>query len=89
MCGIFGAIGNNYHNIGLYFSNYLNHRGPNFQNNFYEHNKKMSLGHTRLSIIDLTDLANQPMIDETNNYVITYNHNSAYRTKKTTKSIYK
>ena len=73
MWGIFGAIGNNYHNIGLYFSNYLNHRGPNFQNNFYDHNKKMSLGHTRLSIIDLTDLANQPMIDKTNNYVITYN----------------
>ena len=73
MCGIFGDIGNNYHNIGLYFSNYLNHRGPNFQNNFYDHNKKMSLGHTRLSIIDLTDLANQPMIDKTNNYVITYN----------------
>lgn len=39
----------------------LKHRGPDAQKvNLYENNK-IGLGHTRLSIIDLSEKANQPM----------------------------
>ena len=47
----------------------LQHRGPDNKETYTEGN--ISLGHTRLSIIDLTKSANQPMVWK--QYVITYN----------------
>jgi len=70
MCGIYGAIGSNFsldeHIINL---NKLKHRGPDNQSYFYENN--VFLGHTRLSILDTTENANQPFIDDEN--VLVYN----------------
>ncbi len=46
-------------------------RGPDC-NRIYTHNK-VSLGHVRLSIIDISDAASQPYADETGRYTIIYN----------------
>jgi len=47
------------------------HRGPDAAGHFY--NERCGLGHRRLSIIDLSNAANQPMYDSTGRYVIVYN----------------
>ncbi len=46
-------------------------RGPNSSGTFVYGN--CGLGHTRLSIIDLSQEGNQPMLDHTGRYVIAYN----------------
>jgi len=43
----------------------MRHRGPDFEK-FIQINSKVSLGHQRLSIIDLHEESNQPFKDETN-----------------------
>ena len=51
------------------------HRGPDSSG--YEYykleNANIGLGHRRLSIIDLSNKASQPLKDESGNYIITYN----------------
>ena len=49
----------------------LAHRGPDAQGSFTE--EGISLGHNRLSIIDLSAAANQPMFDEKEELVIVFN----------------
>ena len=49
----------------------LIHRGPD-NTNIWE-NDILSLGHTRLSIIDLSSNGNQPMSSFTDRYVIVFN----------------
>lgn len=49
----------------------IHHRGPDV-NGYYE-NGGISLGHTRLSIIDLFECSNQPMSDHTGRYRIIFN----------------
>lgn len=58
MCGISGF---NFKNLDLILrmNNSLSHRGPDGSNHFVTEN--LSLGHTRLSIIDLSTSAFQPM----------------------------
>ena len=51
----------------------LDHRGPDGNGSWISPNKKVGFGHTRLSILDLTLSANQPFVDNTKNYVITFN----------------
>jgi len=50
---------------------YLNHRGPDSHG--ISINDYAALGHTRLSIIDLSDNASQPMLSENENFVISFN----------------
>ncbi|MCX7862107.1 MAG: asparagine synthase (glutamine-hydrolyzing) [Bacteroidales bacterium] len=74
MCGIVGYFSNKNNDDSLTFTNVLKpliHRGPDCQNFFYE--RPVYLGHTRLSIIDLTADANQPMFSDDKRYVIVYN----------------
>lgn len=74
MCGIAGFL-----TFNKYFSeddlhlmtNRLAHRGPDADGFFY--NGICGLGHRRLSIIDLSDRANQPMTSDNDRYVIIYN----------------
>ena len=47
------------------------YRGPNVQKIYTE--SGLGLGHCRLSIIDLSETANQPMKDTSGRYVLTYN----------------
>ena len=67
MCGITGFIDYKkkftIKNLEL-ITKKLIHRGPDYSNCFFENNKNFNigLGHTRLSIVDLSDNGNQPMI---------------------------
>jgi asparagine synthase (glutamine-hydrolysing) len=49
----------------------LDHRGPDFQNTV--HDEAVGLGHRRLSIIDTTSDANQPMTDPSGRYTLIFN----------------
>ena len=51
----------------------LGHRGPDGKGLWVSQNRKIGFGHTRLSILDLTSSANQPFIDNTRSYVLTFN----------------
>ena len=78
MCGISGIFffkGNNKvekKNL-VKMNKLLDHRGPDGNGSWISPNKKVGFGHTRLSILDLTLSANQPFVDNTKNYVITFN----------------
>jgi len=71
MCGIHGAI-----NASVEHSLYtIEHRGPDYQHyiEFKENGNLISLGHTRLSIVDLSPAGNQPMVTEDGNHAIIFN----------------
>ncbi|MBX2962146.1 MAG: asparagine synthase (glutamine-hydrolyzing) [Cyclobacteriaceae bacterium] len=76
MCGITGIFAFNL--IGkmnmIHLTNAtmaLAKRGPDFQDIY--HDQFVGLGHRRLSIIDTSFVANQPMWDENNRYAIVFN----------------
>ncbi|MBD2700043.1 asparagine synthase (glutamine-hydrolyzing) [Spirosoma sp. BT702] len=58
MCGIAGFIGRGNEDDLLRMIRQLRHRGPDFQGGWWQ--PGVGLGHARLSIIDLSDAANQP-----------------------------
>lgn len=73
MCGIVGIFGKGASKEKL--NSMLiaqKHRGPDFQGEFCI-SKKVALGHNRLAIIDLNSNANQPMYDNSNRYIISFN----------------
>lgn len=70
MCGICGGKSNVKLNI-VQMTSSLRHRGPDFLDTINIEN--VYLGHTRLSILDLSHNANQPMTSSSGRYVITYN----------------
>lgn len=85
MCGILGYIFNNNYKLSEeeFKENLkiLKKRGPNFsdQVTLNDNNYKLYLGHTRLSIIELSNIANQPFKDSENILVFNgeiYNHKS-------------
>lgn len=49
----------------------LQHRGPDFQDQWVDCDKRVALGHTRLSIQDLSNASNQPF--QRNNLVLSFN----------------
>lgn len=51
----------------------LSHRGPNAQGVYFDEQAPVCLGHRRLSILDLSEVANQPMHSACRGYVIVYN----------------
>lgn len=51
----------------------LAHRGPNAKGYFNSVDGKCRMGHRRLSIIDLSDAANQPMPSSCGRYVLVFN----------------
>jgi asparagine synthase (glutamine-hydrolysing) len=73
MCGIAGILGNNPNN-NFVLKNMLDaqkHRGPDATNVWNDN--FVFLGHNRLSIIDLSEQANQPMMSNCGNYCIVFN----------------
>ena len=70
MCGINGFIGEDAKKIEI-MNNVVSHRGPDAVGVYVSNG--ISLGHTRLSIIDTSKQANQPMIDEEKRFVIIFN----------------
>ncbi len=75
MCGIAGIyyFKNQQVPEGLLqrMTNAMSHRGSNADGFFTDHN--VGLGHRRLSIIDLSESANQPFADQTKRYQVVYN----------------
>lgn len=72
MCGIAGIIGEKADKLTLNkMLKSQHHRGPD--NTGVWENKNVILGHNRLSIIDLSNKANQPYIDSSKRYILTFN----------------
>ena len=80
MCGITGFI--DWDNIDSRDSsasilekmnNSLMHRGPDSSGIWFDSSQKVFLGHTRLSILDLTDQGHQPMISSSGRFCISFN----------------
>ena len=75
ICGIYNFLSKNIDskNIIKKINNLQKDRGPDNNNLWQSSCKKIALGHTRLSIIDLSNKASQPLMSNDKNYVITYN----------------
>ena len=74
MCGIYGIIGKDVKKYKSHFKlmgNEIKHRGPDFSGNFISNN--LLLGHQRLSILDLSKKANQPLKSLNSRYLISFN----------------
>lgn len=75
MCGICGIIGLNkapiYEQELKAMLDLQRHRGPDDEGTFLE--DSIGLGFVRLSILDLSQLGNQPMVSEDGNFVMVYN----------------
>lgn len=76
MCGIAGIISADPGDVNLNFlekmTNALVHRGPDGNGHWINHDGKVGLGHRRLSIIDLSNEASQPL-HYLNRYSIVFN----------------
>ena len=73
MCGIIGVSGNFLESDLKKATLKLNHRGPDDSGTYFNEDKKIGLGHTRLSIIDLSPLGHQPMISEDKSVILVFN----------------
>ena len=72
MCGIFGAMNLKLEREkGISCLNRLSHRGPDGWGFWQE--EGMSLGHRRLSVLDLSEKGKQPMTYGNGRYVIVFN----------------
>ncbi|MFN8438200.1 MAG: asparagine synthase (glutamine-hydrolyzing) [Cytophagales bacterium] len=76
MCGIAGILAFDQSGINFFDKlsgalQKLHLRGPDVQQIYTKDN--ISVGHARLSILDVSHEANQPFLDETGRYVIVYN----------------
>lgn len=79
MCGIVGKINFNSGHSSIEretindMLSVIEHRGPDGRGIWISENKNVGLGHNRLSIIDLSENANQPMISESGRYSMVFN----------------
>jgi asparagine synthase (glutamine-hydrolysing) len=71
MCGIFGHVGGLDRSLAERCLTTLAHRGPDGWGLWQE--GKVTLGHRRLAILDLSDNGKQPMSDPEGRYWITFN----------------
>jgi asparagine synthase (glutamine-hydrolysing) len=72
MCGILGNYGSSSDDFMKVTSlEDIGHRGPDSMG--YYKNKNVYLGHTRLSILDVSERGNQPMFSEDGQYIIIFN----------------
>ena len=76
MCGIAGIASDNTNDIAIVrlkkMTDVLKHRGPDGEGHWISEKQNIGLGHRRLSIIDLSENARQPM-HYLNRYTIIYN----------------
>ncbi len=80
MCGITGFAGTcnrldwrKSHKIILSMTKALAHRGPDSQAVWTRPESAIALGHSRLAVQDLSEAGRQPMISETERYVMVFN----------------
>jgi len=76
MCGIAGYLSLN-NSIQAHqlkkATDLLQHRGPDAEGFYFSEDNKVGLGHRRLSILDLSSSADQPMFSSDGRYVMVYN----------------
>lgn len=58
--------------LGRFLSS-IAHRGPDSEGRWHDDNSGVSIGQRRLSIIDLSETGNQPMLSHSERYIIVYN----------------
>jgi asparagine synthase (glutamine-hydrolysing) len=73
MCGIVGFSGGLGKASLVAAAAALNHRGPDDMGIFYNQARQVGLGHTRLSIIDLSPLGHQPMLSDDESVALVFN----------------
>ena len=75
MCGIAGIIGRNPHTFTEKLKSLMSHRGPDHTalSELKTQSSSIQILHHRLSIIDLSEAANQPFYDETGRYALVFN----------------
>ena len=79
MCGINGVLafsGGNFEVTPTYIRcmrDAMRHRGPDGADTWIDRDRRVGLGHRRLSIIDLSAAASQPMSNEDGSLWLTYN----------------
>lgn len=74
MCGITGFSSTTFTQQQLVaMTDRLQHRGPDAGGYFFDEQQAIGLGHRRLSILDLSDSANQPFHSHCGRYVMVYN----------------
>jgi len=78
MCGIAGIFSRKHNDIPyeshlVKMTNAVAHRGPDHDGYFSNQEDGIYLGHRRLSIIDLSEEASQPMWDFEHRYALSYN----------------
>jgi len=75
MCGIVGFIGKVTSPLDCLNSmvHSIRHRGPDSQGVWFDDDSNVGLGHSRLSIVDLSKAGHQPMQSESARYVIVFN----------------
>ena len=87
MCGIAGFISKEFSKEDLTkMTNSLAHRGPDADGLYFEAKKGVGLGHRRLSIIDLSSDANQPMTSHCGRFIMVYN-GEVYNYKEVAKNL--
>ena len=72
MCGISGIISGSKKDTN-YNPSILQHRGPDNEGQWLSTNGNAALYHNRLSIIDLSDEGNQPMMSNDKRFAVVYN----------------
>lgn len=73
MCGIAGIIGQKATETTIQKMLLAQqHRGPDYTG-FWCQDKELALGHNRLSIIDLSNDANQPFVSDCKNFILVFN----------------
>ena len=75
MCGLVGTYCKKGISIDQFklMINSLIHRGPDNNNIYIDKINNVYLGHTRLSILDITNNANQPITSQSGRYVLVFN----------------
>jgi asparagine synthase (glutamine-hydrolysing) len=74
MCGIAGFISRRFKERDLrQMTDCISHRGPDAEGSFFNEEDGVGLGHRRLSIIDLSEAANQPFYSANGRYCLVFN----------------
>ena len=73
ICGFYSKNSLNFNNTILNMNSAISHRGPDSSGFWQDNDSGIVLGHQRLSIIDLSEAANQPMMSSSGRFVLTYN----------------